>query len=628
MAQRKELEIGPGGGARSRKALPVDRFGTVYPGMSDRVRDRLGGPLPAEPVDGPRAQRAYGPSGRDEDVVDAEVVEETVPQDDASRDRSERLRDRARGFFGAKTKASASDRDQQRRRDEERASSGDEGLDERERLLKLRAETRLAGEKYMQSLRDSKLLVPGFTDEERAQEFNAMHAVYMQMMMQGCLKPLTRGVNPNSIIQAAGMMVAMRMLSPDFKKEMDSYLQPFKDKIQDRIDARTRSAGLSAQGAADQHNSMVDRRIEARAEALQRRLEEDPGLADDPGFQAEMAKHQKFEEKQESRKHDRGDYLSKKWQRRLEKMEHRDRGSREMFTPESAAMTEVALMENAFWKMRDPDQDSKQIHASYKAMRKKLREQMDDDGLDRSEVVKRARMIIGERMESEPELRLMFNGVAHGRIVKAPPHEERLAGTDRVREVWTGEFDDHLGRRIPADGMFTLRQPMKADEHQVQLAETMKASMMAAVGRKDRQALGGSVMGYMVGFAAKKQGMDTRGLAPELQQRLDQSESMLASMDIDGLSDEEQQRVYSNAYVDAVEQLNKEDPEFEHELKLALGEDWQGRMRDAVDDPQAFFAEQRMRPKPYRQGPGPSAQQESQEPWAARDRGTEDYQPA
>lgn len=606
MAQDKELENGPSGNRRAKKALPVDSSGNVYSGTADRVEDRRGGPLPAEPVR--PSQEAAPADWPDEDIVDAEIVDGTESRSSANA-RRERLRDRAREFFGARTRANTDGREQQRRVDEERAASDGDGLDERERLLKLRAETKLAGEKYMETLRDSKLLVPGFNDQEREHEFNAMHAVYMQMMMQSCLKPLTRGVNPNSIIQAAGMMMAMRMLSPDFKNEMESYLQPFKDKIHERMDARTRTARAGAENSAEQYNRVIDLGTESK-------LNRNPDLADDQDFLA----------RREGKKHDRTDYLSKKWQRRMEKMEHRDRGSRETFTPDSAAMTEVALMENAFWKMRDPEQDSKQIHASYKAMRKRLRGQMDEDGLDRAEVVKRARMIIGERMESEPELRLMFNGVSHGRIVKSPPHEERMAGTDRVREVWTGEFDDHLGRRIPADGMFTLRQPMKADEHQVQLAETMKAAMLDGVNKGGRQALAGSMMGYMVGFAAKKQRLDTSGLDPLLQQRFDQSEIMLASMDIDGIPDEEQQRVYSNAYVDAVEQINKEDPEFEHELRLALGEDWQGRMRDAVDHPAAFFAEQRMRPKPFRQGPGPSAQHEGDGPGAQR--GADEYQPA
>lgn len=594
MAQDKELELGPGGRRRSRKALPVDRFGTVYPDHSDY----------SEATD------------RAEDIVDAEILAETGSPEgsqDSSGSQRERLKDRAREFFGAKTRARTEDRDKQRRIDEARAASDEEGLDERERLLTLRSETILAGEKYMASLRDSKILVPGFNDEGREREFDAMHQVYMQMMMQSCLKPLTRGVNPNSIIQAAGMMIAMRMLSPDFRKEMDSYLGPFRDTVTERMEARTRSMGVIAENRAANHNRLLDAHTQKEAQRRQR---------------AGLALGEEFIEGREAKKTSRGDYLSKKWQRRLDDLERRERGNREMFTPTSAAMTEVALMENAFWKMRDPSQDSKQIHASYKAMRKRLRDQMDADGVERTEVVRRARMIIGERMDSEPELRLMFNGLAHGRISKAPAHPERMAGTDRVREVWTGEFDDHLGHQIPAEGMFTLRQPMTADEHQVQLAETMKAAMLDGIHRCDPQALAGSVMGYMIGFAAKKQGLDTRGLPPVLQQRFDQSENMLAAMDIDAIPAEEQQRVYSNAYVDAVEQINKEDADFGHELKLALGEDWEARMRDAIEDPHAFFAEQRRRPKPFRQGPGPSARQETDQTRAHHDRGTDDYQPA
>ncbi|ELP69485.1 hypothetical protein STRTUCAR8_06678, partial [Streptomyces turgidiscabies Car8] len=178
-----------------------------------------------------------------------------------------------------------------------------EGLDQREQLLKLRAETRLAGEKYMASLRDSKLLVPGFNDEERTQELGVMHHVYMHMMMQSCLKPLSRGVNANSIIQAVGMVMTMRMLAPDFKKEMDSYLQPLKDKIQERIDTRTRGMIASAEsGIAHRQRIFKDVPSDARRERL-------IGSTDPR------------------------DHLTKKWRKRFDAMQHRERGHREMFTP-------------------------------------------------------------------------------------------------------------------------------------------------------------------------------------------------------------------------------------------------------------------------------------------------------
>ncbi|MEU6263724.1 hypothetical protein [Saccharopolyspora shandongensis] len=603
MARNKELGTGSEGRGRATRALPV-------PVTSGTTR----GPRDEQPQAEDQQQNIYAGwrPGSEEDIVDAEIVDETGAED-SSGAQWERLRDRAREFFGAKTKARMADRDRRRKADEERAATDGDDMDEREQLLKLRAETKLAGEKYMESLRNSKLLVPGFNDEEREQKFNAMHHVYMQMMLQGCLKPLTRGVNPNSIIQAAGMMVAMRMLSPDFKKEMDSYLQPLKDKIQERIDARTKSMRSFAERKAGEHNDLV-------AASTAAKLERNPALAEDEKFMAGR----------EGKKTDRNAFLSKKWQRRMEAMERRERGNREMFTPESAAMTEVALMENAFWRMRAPGNDSNEIYTSYRAMRKRLRGQMAEDGLDRQDVVKRARMIIGERMESEPEMRLMFNGMAHGRIVKAPPHEERMAGTDRVREVWSGEFDDQLGRRIPDDGLFTLRRPMDAAAHQVQLSETMASSMLNGLQHDDQGAYAGSIMGYLVGFAAKKVGLDTRGLPLVLQQRFDQSESMLASMDIDGLSSEEQQRVYSNAFTDAMEEVGKRHPGVEESLRLNFGEDWQATLQAAVDDPARFIREQQTKPTVYQAGPEQPAQQTANFDWgwSARQTDVGDYQPA
>ncbi|WP_030895959.1 hypothetical protein [Streptomyces sp. NRRL F-5053] len=566
---------------RGRRVLPV-------PTAASRRHTRRDG----QPQDGNASRDGYTRwrSGSEEDIVDAEIIDEPGPQDSASA-RRRRLRDRARGFFGARTKEQMADRERQRSIEVTRAADDGEGHTEREHLLKLRAETKHAGERYMQSLRDSKLLVPGFNDDEREQEFDIMHRVYMQMMMHSCLKPLSRGVDAHAVIQAVGMMTAMRMLSPDFRKEMDSYLQPVKDKMQERIDTRTSTMVSEAQREADRHNRLVDARTAAQ-------LKRDPSLADDQAFLA----------RQESKKRDHTAYLSKKWQRRWEDIERRERGNREMFTPESAAMTEVALMENAFWRMRDSQHDAGEIEASYRAMRKHLRDQMAKDGLSRQEVVRHARIIIGERMEAEPELQLMFNGMAHGRITKAAPHLEQMAGTGRIRMVWRGEFNDHLGRPVPEDGMFTLRRPMGAAEHQVQLAETMKSSMLDALSRDSQEGYEASVAGYLIGFAARKEGLDTSRLPPALAQRIEQTESMQASMDIDGLPEEDQRWVYSNAFTDAMEEVATEHPGIEARLRRSFGTDWQATLYDAVSDPGAWLAAQAMRAEPFEAGPGHPAQ--------------------
>ncbi|MFD3970244.1 hypothetical protein [Streptomyces cyaneofuscatus] len=573
MAQHKELGTEPSDRRRATRMLPVvDDRQAEGPSGNAHTYGRSG---PDEPIDGPGPEPA-----------------------DGERAWRERLRDRARRFFGAKTRDRMADHEHAYRIDVDRAEAESEGLNQREHLLKLRAETRLAGEKYMASLRDSNLLVPGFNDEERTQDLGVMHRVYMQMMMQSCLKPLSRGVNANSIIQAVGMVMTMRMLAPDFKTEMDSYLQPLKDKIQERIDTRARGMVAFAEtGIAHRQRIFTTVPSDARRERL-------VGSADPR------------------------DHLTKKWRNRFDAMQHRERGHREMFTPDSAAMTEVALMESAFWKMREPGADVGLIRDSYQAMRKRLRKQMSEDGLERQEVVQRARTIIGERMAYEPELRTMVNGVAHGRIVKAPAHDERIAGSDCVRTVWSGEFDDQLGQRLSEDGMFTLRRPMDADAHQIQLAETMKTSLLDTLGRGDQEAYGGNVLGYLVGFAAQKRALDTRGLPDLLQQRLDQSEVMIASMDIDGLPAEEQQRVYSNAYVDAMEAVNEKYPDLEAELIRSLGENWQQTLQTAVDDPGAFFEERRLKPRSHPAGPSAEGEASPQNGGPNAEADSEDYQPA
>lgn len=583
-------------GTRSRKALPVSG--------SDGARQQHANPGRQQVDDG--------------NIVDAEIIGETPvpPREgaDSSRSERERLRDRARGFFSGRTRANMADHERVHRIEEERAAADDDGLSERDRLLKLRAETKLAGEQYMASLRDSKLLVPGFSTQERDRELNGMHRVYMQMMMQSCMRPLMRGINPNSIIQSVGMMMSMRLLSQDFREEMDTYIQPLKDKIQARRDHRTRKRRTAVEQTVEHNNKYVDSVTEAQ-------LKQNPDLADDEQFMS----------KRESMKDSRDDYLSKKWRKRMEDLERRERGHRELFTPESAALTEVALMENAFWKMRDPAQDSDEIFTSYKAMRTRLLGQMADDGLDRQEVVSRVRMIIGERMEYEPELRLMFNGMAHGRVVKSPPHDVRIAGTDQVRSVWTGEFDDHVGHRLEDSRTFSLRRPMNAKAHQADIAGTMEAAMLDGLRRNDEDAYKHTVSGYLISFSAQGQGLDLRQLPPVLQQRMEETEVMLASMEVDHLSRDKQREVYSNAFTDAMENVAKKHPGIDTHLRKVFGEDWQGTLQQGVDDPAGFVRETSMKQMSFEAGPdGQNARHRFDWGYAARQTEADagDYQPA
>lgn len=135
-------------------------------------------------------------------------------------------------------------------------------------------------------------------------------------------------------------------------------------------------------------------------------------------------------------------------------------------------------------------------------------------------------------------------------------------------------------------------------------------------------------MGYLVGFAARKENLDTHGLPDILRQRLDQSMSMLASMDIDGLHPDRQQEVYSNAFTDAMEDVAGKHPGVEESLRLSFGDDWQTTLQAAVDDPVGFVQQQRRRPRVYDAGTEGPAQQRAEFDWGWSGRHTDsgDYQ--
>src|SRR5699024_1434458 len=155
----------------------------------------------------PTGQTAYehASSARDEEPVDTDFHESLG---DRARGQWRRTRQRAREYFGSDTRARMDDHEKAHRTEEARAADEDPQLTQRDQLLKLRAQPRLAGEQYMASLRESNVLAPGFNDDEREQgdRLDAMREVYTQMMIQSCVRPLSRGVNGQSVIQAVGMM--------------------------------------------------------------------------------------------------------------------------------------------------------------------------------------------------------------------------------------------------------------------------------------------------------------------------------------------------------------------------------------------------------------------------------------
>ncbi|MFC4048383.1 hypothetical protein ACFOY4_01695 [Actinomadura syzygii] len=519
----------------------------------------------------PRQEHPYEPFDSFEQPVDAEWTEGPPPHGETSW----RVRwDRAKTFFTTGPQRRWEERQRARATERERLGA-EPRLSERDELRLLRENIADAGERYMESLRLSDIHAPGFTDDERAKKVSALHSVYAQMMVASCLRPMQQGVNAAAIVRAASTMTTMYLLSPTFQNVVKEYAEPVREAIQNRIDAKARSKMDRAQYRARVANRFLAQRNKGLADLGDRRID----LVDPRSL------------------------MSAKWQRRFDDLQFRERGNREMFTARSAAMTEVALTENAFARMRHPGADTNQIATSYNAMIALLYKQAEDDGLTRQDVAQASRVVLGERVRDDPRVQVMIEGMAHGRLRMSPPHHERIAGTDRVHKVWRGTFENYLGDEVVPTryrdpdnqagvlGAFTLRSPMSATAHQGEMATTMAQTMANAIERGDMAAFNQDMAGYMLGYVARAEKFDGDGVPGAVPDRLFQSRTMLAAMTADGFNDKELQETYANAYVEAIEAVRDAYPEFSRQWGQTYGENWQDFMHRATVDPRQAHAD-------------------------------------
>ncbi|WP_284982422.1 hypothetical protein [Arthrobacter sp. efr-133-TYG-118] len=515
-------------------------------------RGRKSLPVTSELVHQP-AYPQYSGSARTEPPIDAEWWE-----DDQAHSSGPGWGEQARGFFN--TRAQRRRDEQSRRRAAARKTMNDrKDLSEREELKLLRENIQAAGEQYMESLRKSDILVPGFNDNERTEKLSAMHRVYGQMMVTSAMRPLQEGVNTASVVRVMSTLSAMYLMSPTFRQVVKDKAAPVKASIQERIDQMAQKTHDWAAGQADWRNQSIREQNDLRAARGKKLIKE---------ARAE-------------------DYVSKRWQKRYDDLKFRERGHREMFTPRSAGMTEVALTENAFSALRQPGAQAEEIMDSYNTMISRLYRQCDEDGLAREEVAESSRVVLGERMREDPRVQVMVDGFSHGAQRMSPPHEERIAGTDQVQRVWRGDYQDYTGRPVDPTryqdtptgprvvGAFTLRSQMGAEEHKDRMGGVMAMTMSEAAARGDMNAFNQDLAGYMLGCMARVQEVDGEGLAGVMPERLFQGRTMRATMTADGMGVEQQRQQYSFAYMDALDAVNEAYPEFVQQWHAQYGEKFQ-----------------------------------------------------
>lgn len=496
-----------------------------------------------------------------EDIIDAEVIEDgpTAAQRAASaakaagqkakeqatnarvhgvrdsvRQGADRISDRLGGprtRRGQQQRARRDDaREGRNQREEQRQQAAAQAKEQRRRFReeqqsrltpegKLRMDVRDAGNDFMTSLRRSGIVEPGQTRPQQAKKLTGMHQIYASMMVLQCVEPLKKGLNAVNLVNVLGMGASMWLLSPNFRTQLGSF--------------------------AGNIGNVLSERANKRREKLDAKAEQ---------------KHDKLASKGHEER------LRGKWQKRMDRMEFEKRGHRLPFTAESAAMAEVALAESAYEGMRRPGADAQAVKDQYDSAISVLYGYVADDGLESADVSRAMRTIVGKRMEHDPSMASVFQGLGHGRFTKGP---------NRVvdgKEVWTGDFVDS-GRHEVVGGSFSLRPVMDVEDHRIAMSQAMLADLEAV---KDLAELNDALSQYMVGSAVNEEPRiadfaEDAGTA----QRLGRSRTMFSSMEADGLSEDQRHFAYTAAYIDAVETAQRINPELGRQWAAAYGEHWQ-----------------------------------------------------
>lgn len=405
-------------------------------------------------------------------------------------------------------------------------------------LVELRLNVQAAGEAYMNSLKRSGITRPDTSTKRQTRQeimLDNRHNWYGRMMVLQLMRPMRQGVSATAVMQVAGMGVMLFALSPNFRTQVGGYYSRFLNTMR----AKT-------QGKKD-----------AKARSLLEEAEEHGGGVED---------------------------LKAKWRKRIERMQFEERGFRDPYNVDTAAMTEVALAESAYEEMRDPRipearraEHIDEVQASYRSALSILEARMAEDGLDRGQVSQRMRMIVGHRMQEEPELASVFSELGHGRFERSEPRLMYFNGQEVM--TWDGAFVDAIGGGVVNRGSFTPRFVGSPGEHIEACAAVLKGEMAQAQTLDDLNELFES---YTAASLARRYPGIKSGDAL-VDGRITKAERMFLSMDEDGLSQLDQRYVYSESFVGAMEALGEEKPELLEAWQAQYGDEWRADIKDVVD---------------------------------------------
>lgn len=391
-----------------------------------------------------------------------------------------------------------------------------------------------SGAEYMESLRLSGILDTKHTPETQRKQLEGIHKTYASMMVLQCVSPLQSGMSAGSLISVLGMGASMWTLSPDFRTQMGSFVDQLKDGVRAKISERQ-----------EKENQQEEKKLGKQ-------------LAKADGYE---------------------DLLSKRWRQRYDRMMYAKRGHRLPFSNESAAMTEIALAETAYAELRQPGADVAAVREQYDTALASLYGYVRDDGLNPEDVSRSMRVIVGRRMEREPELASVFGELGHGAFAKTPPRKMSIPGQDEPVTVWTGDFNNAFGATI-SSGSFKLREATDLEGHRGQMRQTIFVEMAKA---RDAHELNDVLTQYSAGAAVGRNpaAVDTV-TDPDTRRRLGRVRAMFSSMAHDGMNEQEREFAYNTACIDALEAVPYLNTEVVKTWARQYGSQWRDKVTESV----------------------------------------------
>lgn len=413
-------------------------------------------------------------------------------------------------------------------------------------IAQLKLDTQSAQRRYMKSLVDSGVVKPASSKPVQRKQLSDLHQAYASMMVLQCIQPLQRGIGAESIMSTVGMGSMMWMLSPNFRSQVGTYTSQVAEAIEQRLNRR----------------EARDRKTQAKGDKAREKLG-------------------KYTDRTGRGREDMGGLFALRYRKKLERVERMERGHRDVFTEHSAALTQVGLTEAAYSAMRYPGADVAAVKDSYESAMATLYEYVETDGLDRAEMEANMRVIVGQRIERDPEFASVFSELGHGKFSKSDAQLVQVPGTDRTVETWTGGYEDTASGDTVMRGTFTLREPMTQLQHEASASQVIfdELTHSETLGEFD------SIMEqYMVGSATRSY-PDAVELVddPVSRGRLNRARSMFASMEQDGFSQQDQKLIYMGAYINALENVEELAPQAAQMWAQRHGENWRERFADALD---------------------------------------------